>query len=85
MIFAGLIIEVIACFWLMGWFYASTFTGTAAVCVICDCLLMSDVVLPQFLIGTTVILLTEPMSLGSGVSLFSKKLNPEVQGIIIIL
>ena len=41
--------------------------------------------LPQFLIGTTVILLTEPMSLGSGVSLFSKKLNPEVQGIIIIL
>ena len=41
MIFAGLIIEVIACFWLMGWFYASTFTGTAAVCVICDCLLMS--------------------------------------------
>ena len=41
MIFAGLIIEVIACVWLMGWFYASTFTGTAAVCVICDCLLMS--------------------------------------------
>ena len=41
--------------------------------------------LPQFLIGTTVILLTEPMSLGSGVSLFSKKLNPEVQGIIIML
>ena len=41
--------------------------------------------LPQFLIGTTVILLTEPMSLGSGVSLFSKKLNPEVQGIIIKL
>ena len=35
---------------------------------------------PQFVIGTVVVILTEPISLGSGVSLFSKLLQPEVQG-----
>lgn len=34
----------------------------------------------QFVIGTTVVLLTEPITLGSAVSLFSKLLEPEVQG-----
>ena len=39
----------------------------------------------QFVIGTTVILLTEPITLGSAVSLYSKLLRPDVQGIYSLL
>ena len=38
------------------------------------------IVVSQFIIGTTVSLLTEPITLGSAVSLFSKKVAPDVQG-----
>ena len=37
-------------------------------------------VVSQFVIGTAVILLTEPVTLGSAVSMYSKLLQPEVQG-----
>ena len=41
--------------------------------------------MPQFVIGTTIVLLTEVISLGCGMSLYSKLLRPEIQGIIVIL
>ena len=37
-------------------------------------------VVSQFVIGTIVVLLTEPITLGSAVSLYSKLLQPEIQG-----
>ena len=36
----------------------------------------------QFIIGNIVICLNEPVSLGSAVSLFSKLLHPQVQGVV---
>ena len=40
---------------------------------------------PQFVIGSTIVLLTEVISLGCGMSLYSKLLRPEIQGILVIL
>ena len=70
----------------MGWFYSSEpNTGGLHVQVYETAdqlyhIVFVCTVLPPFLIGTTITLLTEPISLGSAVALLSKKLKPEVQG-----
>ena len=81
----GLIAQFIACSWLFGWFYfinsvngITLFAQQEHVCLL---LVFSvTIVVSQFIIGTTVSLLTEPITLGSAVSLFSKKVAPDVQG-----
>ena len=86
MILIGLIAQIISCAWLLLWFYfMETVNGKhIAFFLICVCLLifivLVTIVVSQFVIGTTISLLTEPISLGSAVSLFSKKVAPEVQG-----
>lgn len=38
---------------------------------------------PQFVVGTAVVLFTEAVSLGSGMALYSKLLQPEAQGLML--
>ena len=93
MILAGLFVEVIACSWLMGWLLVGTIVGmyitckffakpfSACVHTIESYAYSGFPVVTQFVMGTAVVVLTEPVFLGCGVSLLSKVLQPGAQGI----